>query len=281
MSVSKVLIVDEQWDEEGHNHLQFILHEMLRTHHEIELVGEVSDWEDAARLVDTLRPDVALIHIERGRENTAISIGNAIKARSSSLGIVLVSTTESSELEVDTYGWTYVSKSDFNETDSLVRAVKRAAWGLASSGPDAGALQDNPSDSSGSATLTAQPELLDGEPPAQEAHEQNIAKTSHSSRQSSPLVADHTPDEKQSPFLENVIALQRAARASRGLNSDQELVMELVAREYSNPDIAELMAIDEKSVQEHLDVICYRLGITKNEASDTRGAITLIWLDKP
>lgn len=280
MSVSKLLIVNEQWDGGGHDHLQTALHEMLRTHHEIELVGEVSGWEDAVRLVDTLRPDVALIYIERGREDSAISMGNAIKTQSSSLGIVLVSTSESSELEADAYGWTCVSKSDVAEIDSLVRVVKSAAWGLAPSGQVVGALQDYPSDSSGSATLTAQPEISDGGPHSQEAGGQSIAETSNSSRQSSPPVASNTLDEEISAFPANVIAQRRAALASKGLDSDQELVMELVAREYSNSDIAELLAIDEKSVQEHLDVICYRLGVARNEASGTRDAITRIWLDK-
>ncbi len=68
----------------------------------------------------------------------------------------------------------------------------------------------------------------------------------------------------------------------QGMNADQELLLELITRGYSNADIADRMAIDEKSVKEHLAIICYRLGITNvQEIDDIRDAIVQSELHKP
>lgn len=97
---------------------------------EIEVVGEADTGEQAVALAAQTDPEVCLMDIELGSGMTGIQAGHAIKAAKPSTGIVLLSNHKAKQFIVTLSGWSYLLKQNVRDLNTVVRAIKGAAWGM-------------------------------------------------------------------------------------------------------------------------------------------------------
>ena len=129
MSAISVFVVD---DEEL---LREMLIARLSAHPEIEVVGESSTGEAAVEMAGEIEPDVVLMDIELGPGINGIQAGKTIKRQAPATGIVLLSAHVEKEILAsitteEVSGWSYLLKKNVRDTDTLVRAIKGASWGI-------------------------------------------------------------------------------------------------------------------------------------------------------
>jgi DNA-binding NarL/FixJ family response regulator len=96
----------------------------------IQIVGQAQTGEMAVALAEETEPEVCLMDIELAGEMTGIEAGHAIKSARPSVGIVLLSNHRAKQFIVNMAGWSYLLKQNVRDLDSVVRAIKGAAWGL-------------------------------------------------------------------------------------------------------------------------------------------------------
>lgn len=93
----------------------------------LEVVACATSGSEAVRLVDGLRPDIALVDVELGQED-GIALADELVARAPTMGVVLISShdrAELSELLVDSRAAGFLPKTDLG-----VEAI-RSLLGLA------------------------------------------------------------------------------------------------------------------------------------------------------
>ncbi|MDA0768935.1 MAG: response regulator transcription factor [Chloroflexi bacterium] len=124
MPATKVVIVEDEP----------LFREMLRVQlsadPELEVIGETDNGEAAVEMARELTPEVMLMDIELGQGMTGIEAGYAIKSERPSTGIVLLSNHKAKQFIVTSGGWSYLIKRNVRDIDTVLRAVKGAAWGL-------------------------------------------------------------------------------------------------------------------------------------------------------
>ena len=118
-----------------------MLRSELSAQPEIEVIGEASNGEEAVELAAALRPEVVLVDIELGDGINGIQAGTIIKTKVPGTGIVILSQHKNkqfiSNLREDTGGgWSYLLKQNVRDTETLVRAIRGAAWGMMVIDPD-------------------------------------------------------------------------------------------------------------------------------------------------
>ena len=99
-------------------------------------------------LAATDDPIMAVVGIDPGHEQLWIKTAHAIREASPETGIVVIaSDTETEYVEEkisrDAGGWSYLLRSNAEDSDSLMRAIDGAAWGLVTVDPsvsDAGTV---------------------------------------------------------------------------------------------------------------------------------------------
>ena len=99
----------------------------------IEVVGAASSGDEAIELAERLEPDAVLMDIELGSEPNGITAGQAIKSSAPLTAVVLLSSHNNKEylsIAEEAGGWSYLLKKNVHDTDTLMRAIKGAAWGL-------------------------------------------------------------------------------------------------------------------------------------------------------
>ncbi|MCI0796034.1 MAG: response regulator transcription factor [Chloroflexi bacterium] len=124
MSATKVVIVEDE------PLFRQMLRAQLSADPELEVIGEAENGEAAVELARTLKPEVMLMDIELGEGMTGIEAGYAIKAERPATGIVLLSNHKAKQFIVSSGGWSYLIKRNVRDIDTVLRAVKGAAWGL-------------------------------------------------------------------------------------------------------------------------------------------------------
>ncbi len=124
MSLTRVVVAEDET-----LFRQLLLSQLARDP-EIQVVGEAESGERAVELAKQLEPEVMLMDIEMGAGMTGIQAGHAIKALNPSTGIVLLSNHKAKEFIVKSGGWSYLLKRNVRDLDTVVRAVKGAAWGM-------------------------------------------------------------------------------------------------------------------------------------------------------
>ena len=124
MSATKVIIVEDE------PLFRQMLHSQLDSDPDVQVVGEAATGEDAIQLADDLHPEVMLMDIELGDGMTGIEAGHTIKNKYPGTGIVLLSNHKAKQLIVAAGGWSYLIKRNVRDIDSLVRAIRGAAWGM-------------------------------------------------------------------------------------------------------------------------------------------------------
>ncbi len=107
-----------------------MLRSQLSTDSDIEIIGEASNGEEAVELAKNLVPEVILMDIEMGSGISGIQAGHIIKAENPSTGIVLLSNYKAKQFIVTSAGWSYLMKRNVRDIDTVVRAIKGAAWGM-------------------------------------------------------------------------------------------------------------------------------------------------------
>jgi len=124
LPATKVVIVEDEP----------LFREMLRVQlsadPELEVIGETDNGEAAVEMARELTPEVMLMDIELGQGMTGIEAGYAIKSERPSTGIVLLSNHKAKQFIVTSGGWSYLIKRNVRDIDTVLRAVKGAAWGL-------------------------------------------------------------------------------------------------------------------------------------------------------
>lgn len=124
MSATKVVIVEDE------PLFRQMLHTLLSADPELEVIGETDNGESAVELARELKPEVMLMDIELGEGMTGIEAGYAIKSEHPTTGIVLLSNHKAKQFIVSSGGWSYLIKRNVRDADTVLRAVKGAAWGL-------------------------------------------------------------------------------------------------------------------------------------------------------
>ena len=81
-------------------------------------------------MADALDPEVMLLDIELSGAMTGIEAGHKIKAKRPSMGIVLLSNHKAKQFIVTLAGWSYLLKRNVRDLDTVIRAIKGAAWGM-------------------------------------------------------------------------------------------------------------------------------------------------------
>ena len=124
MSATRVVIVEDE------PLFRQMLRAQLSADPELEVIGEADTGEAAIELARKLTPEVMLMDIELGEGITGIEAGYAIKAEHPTTGIVLLSNHKAKQFIVSSGGWSYLIKRNVRDVDTVLRAVKGAAWGL-------------------------------------------------------------------------------------------------------------------------------------------------------
>ena len=102
----------------------------LSTDSDIEIIGEASNGEEAVEMAQILAPEVMLMDIEMGPGISGIQAGHIIKADNPCVGVVLLSNYKAKQFIVTSAGWSYLMKRNVRDIDTVVRAIKGAAWGM-------------------------------------------------------------------------------------------------------------------------------------------------------
>ena len=124
MSATKVVIVEDE------PLFRQMLRAQLSADPELEVIGEAENGETAVELARTLKPEVILMDIELGEGMTGIEAGYAIKSERPATGIVLLSNHKAKQFIVSSGGWSYLIKRNVRDIESVVRAIRGAAWGM-------------------------------------------------------------------------------------------------------------------------------------------------------
>lgn len=124
MNATKVVIVEDE------PLFRQMLMAQLSADPELEVIGEADNGESAVELARTLMPEVMLMDIELGEGMTGIEAGYAIKAERPTTGIVLLSNHKAKQFIVSSGGWSYLIKRNVRDIETVLRAVKGAAWGM-------------------------------------------------------------------------------------------------------------------------------------------------------
>ncbi len=124
MSATKVIIVEDE------PLFRQMLHSQLDSDPDVKVVGEAATGEEAIQLADDLHPEVMLMDIELGEGMTGIEAGYTIKKKYPATGIVLLSTHKAKQFIVTSGGWSYLVKRNVRDIESVVRAIRGAAWGM-------------------------------------------------------------------------------------------------------------------------------------------------------
>lgn len=114
----------------------------------VELLAATDDPTMAVAFAQGMSPEVAIVGIDPGHEQLWIKTAHAIREASPETGIVVIaSDTETKYIEDkisrDAGGWSYLLRRNAEDSDSLMRAIDGAAWGLVTVDPsvyDAGAV---------------------------------------------------------------------------------------------------------------------------------------------
>jgi len=124
VSATKVIIVEDE------PLFRQMLHSQLDGDPDVQVVGEAATGEEAIRLADDLHPEVMLMDIELGDGITGIEAGYTIKNKYPATGIVLLSNHKTKQFIVTSGGWSYLIKRNVRDIESVVRAIRGAAWGM-------------------------------------------------------------------------------------------------------------------------------------------------------
>ncbi len=124
MSATKVIIVEDE------PLFRQMLHSQLDSDPDVQVVGEAASGEEAIQLADDLHPEVMLMDIELGEGMTGIEAGHTIKNKYPATGIVLLSNHKAKQFIVTSGGWSYLIKRNVRDIESVVRAIRGAAWGM-------------------------------------------------------------------------------------------------------------------------------------------------------
>ena len=124
MTATKVVIVEDE------PLFRQMLRAQLDADPELEVIGEADNGEDAVEMARLLTPEVMLMDIELGQGITGIEAGFAIKSERPATGIVLLSNHKAKQFIVSSGGWSYLIKRNVRDIETVLRAVKGAAWGL-------------------------------------------------------------------------------------------------------------------------------------------------------
>ena len=128
----KVLVVED----EPVSRLRFCA--QLSASRGIEVVGATASGEDAIELARLLSPDAVLMDIELEGELNGVQAGQAIKAVSPHMGVVLLSVHNNQDyLDLaEEGGWSYLLKKNVPDPDTLVRAIRSSSWGMVAVDPE-------------------------------------------------------------------------------------------------------------------------------------------------
>ena len=106
---------------------------ILDTQEHLEIVGMAADGDEAVRLAELLKPDVAILDIRMPKIN-GIEAAQKIKAACPGTGIVIISAYDDTEYIVELLkdgpeGKAYLLKTSVDNIDELIRAVESVAAG--------------------------------------------------------------------------------------------------------------------------------------------------------
>jgi DNA-binding NarL/FixJ family response regulator len=126
---TKVLIVDDQV------FFSELLHRILSTEPEIEVVGVAHNGETAVQIARETMPDVVLMDIELPGEIDGIEAGVKIKQERRQTGIVILSLHSDrryvTSIPFEEYpGWSYLLKQSLPDVATLVRAIQGSMMGM-------------------------------------------------------------------------------------------------------------------------------------------------------
>ncbi len=112
-----------------------LLASTLRHRSELELLGVFSDGREPIARCLELVPDVAILDIDLGHEETGFQVGLRLRQHLPDLGVVLLSNYDEpgilSAIPVgQTHGWSYLLKKSVASIDTVVRAIEGSAAGL-------------------------------------------------------------------------------------------------------------------------------------------------------
>ncbi len=298
MSATRVLLVDDQ------RIFRVMLREILSAIPDIELLGEATNGHEAIEMAQRLAPDVVLMDIELGSEPNGIQAGHTIKAHRHATGIVLFSTHNVREFIVNAPGWSYLLKNNVADVDTLVRAINGAAWGMVVVDPEVVEAMEAGSDTPLRRLSPGQTKVL--ELMTQGYDNANIATK---------LLINETVVEEWQDVIFHELSVEREdgvdprakavsaylgqtgqglridPQASEGvkpkssiplsplseMTSEQIRILELVAEGYSDLAIAEELLLDEKSVQEYLDITYHQTGIGADPRIDRRVTVANVY----
>lgn len=106
---------------------------ILETQDHMEVVGMASDGEEALRLANELKPDVAVLDVRMPKFN-GIEVASKLATESPETGIVIISHYDDTEYIVELLkdgpeGKAYLLKTSVGDIDEFVRAVEGVANG--------------------------------------------------------------------------------------------------------------------------------------------------------
>jgi len=114
----------------------------------VELLAATDDPIMAVAFAQGMSPEVAIVGIDPGHESLWIKTAHAIREASPETGIVVIASDTETEyvedkISRDAGGWSYLLSENAEDSDSLMRAIDGAAWGLVTVDPsvyDSGAV---------------------------------------------------------------------------------------------------------------------------------------------
>ena len=129
MDTIRVLIVEDEGLYRG------MLEATFSSQADIGVVGSASNGVDAILMAKALSPHVVVMDIELGSEPNGIEAGKVIKGNPPYPGIVILSNHKDRQYVANlpleqASGWSYLLKGSVEDTEILMRAVRRATWGL-------------------------------------------------------------------------------------------------------------------------------------------------------
>jgi DNA-binding NarL/FixJ family response regulator len=296
VAATRVIIVDDQ------RIFRVMLRETLSTRPEIELVGEATSGQEAIDLAAALEPEVVLMDIELGSGLSGIQAGRAIKSRRPATGIVLFSTHKSRDYVVYEPGWSYLLKNNLGDIDTLIRAITGAAWGLIVVDPEVvealklkheaplwqkslepGRVLELMAQGYDNPTIAAKLQVNDRAVEQWQEliySELGIRKEQGIDRRLKAVAAyaqqnGQTPGDK--PRTTGITSSSISIPTDQ-LTQEQLKILDMVADGASNKAIAEALRTDERSIQEHLAIIYYNLGIGSDPRLEPRVLVAEAYL---
>lgn len=106
----------------------------------VELLAATDDPIMGVAFAQGMAPEVAIVGIDKVHEQLWIKTAHAIREASPETGIVVIAEDTETEyveekISRDAGGWSYLLRSNVTNTDSLMRAIDGAAWGLVTVDP--------------------------------------------------------------------------------------------------------------------------------------------------